>query len=120
MTTTDTSDPLPPILVTIMDDALESDVTVAPAGHVRVMVINRGERPHGLVIARAGGEALFVAAEVPEVEPGGGGEAEADLEPGTYVVYANAEGDRARGLRVEITVQPSETYMGRRDQAASA
>lgn len=117
MTSTDNSDPLPPILVTIMDDAVQPDVTVAPAGRVRVMAINRGEQAHGLILVRSDGR-FEVAGTVAAIEPGGGGETEVDLRPGRYVFFVDANIDR--GMRAEITVQPSETYMQRRDEAASA
>lgn len=124
-----TRDPNPPILITIMDDALEPDVTVAPEGIVHVMVINRGERAHSLVVARVDApleqlpqqdghvrlDGIEVAGEVPDVEPGGGGEAEVELRPGTYALFANSAGDYARGLRVALTVQPAEAYEERRN-----
>ena len=117
MNTTDHSDPLPPILVTIMDDALQAGVTVAPEGHVRVMAVNRGEQAHGLLLVRADG-GFEVAATVEAIAPGGGGETEVDLRPGRYVLFVDAYLDRA--MRAALTVQPVAIYMQRRDEAASA
>ena len=135
MPTVETSrDPNPPILITIMDDALEPDVTVAPQGVVRVMVLNRGERVHGLVVARMDApidqlpqqdghvrlDGLGVVGRVADVEPGGAGEAEVEFEPGTYALFANGAGDYARGLRVALTVQPAQGYEEQRHSEGPA
>src|SRR2546423_1240573 len=80
-----------PILVTVLDAAIEPDVTVAPAGRVRITLMNQGERPHDLVLVRDGharseaaADGSDVAGRVAVTGPGDSAEAVLDLAPGRY------------------------------------
>jgi hypothetical protein len=54
--------------------------TIVP-GQIRFQVVNEGEFPHTLVVARNNGEVVY-ASDV--VEPGGSFDVDLDLDPDTY------------------------------------
>lgn len=117
----DHSDPTPPILVVLYDDAIEPDASVAPAGEVRFTVMNRGERPHTFAVE------LVAEADEPEappesahptahraqsVAPGGSADVLVTLAPGRYMLANTGEGASTAlaDARAELTVQPAPTY----------
>lgn len=117
----DRSDPTPPILVMLYDDAIEPDASVAPAGEVRFTVMNRGERPHTFAVElvaeadepKAPPEAAHPTAYRAEVvAPGGSADVLVTLVPGRYMLASTGEGASAAltDARAELTVQPAPTY----------
>lgn len=97
------SDPYPSITLTTSDEALESEVTVAPAGTLRVIVLNRGDESHGVTITRA--DHPVPVAHILEIEAGGQGDALVELIPGEY--HATMD-DSPESL--DFTVQAAENY----------
>ncbi len=104
MPTVDTSsDSYPSITLTASDESLESEVTVAPAGTLRVIVQNRGEAAHGVTIQRADHPAPV--AHIADVEAGGQGDALVEVTPGEYHATIDDSPDS-----IDITVQEPENY----------
>ena len=112
-TANDAADALP-ILVTVLDAAIEPDVTVAPAGKLRITLMNQGARPHDLTIVRDGDDGQRgaaaaghgVACQVAITDPGDSNETVCDLAPGRYL-FKSSDVSNA-GAPVELTVQPSD------------
>jgi uncharacterized cupredoxin-like copper-binding protein len=117
----DRSDPTPPILVILLDDAIEPDATVAPAGEVRFTVMNRGGQPHTFaveLVAEADepdaptANAPHTAHRAETVAPGDSADVLVTLAPGRYMLANTGRGASAAlaDARAELTVQPAPTY----------
>ncbi|MDA0301062.1 MAG: hypothetical protein O2822_00910 [Chloroflexi bacterium] len=115
----DRSDPTPPILVILYDDAIEPDASVAPAGEVRFTVMNRGERPHTFTLEliaeddepAAPPEAHPTEHRAEAVAPGDSADVLVTLAPGRYMLATTGDGAGVLAdAQAELTVQPAPTY----------
>lgn len=118
-----------PVIVSLMDRAVELEAEVAPAGEARVTVMNQGDTALRVAMtAQAGldrqqrgesqGSGQSAIASWPRIEPGGSGSAVVTLEVGDYTFTSHALDDgRALGSAT-LVVQPQEGLTDARRQPA--
>lgn len=87
MTSEEERDGVEPVLIQIMEGQVELELTVAPAGDVRIVAINRGDEATSLHICRQE-EPDSTVVHLEEIHPGGSAESVVSLEVGDYIVTA--------------------------------
>jgi uncharacterized cupredoxin-like copper-binding protein len=87
------------IEVSEVDFKIKLPETSMPAGVYTFDVSNDGNAPHDLVIEGNGLEKA-----TPEIAPGGHGELQVELKPGTYEFYCSIPGHKQLGMDVKVTV----------------
>ncbi len=109
-----------PVIVTLMDGAVELEAEAAPAGDVRVTVMNRGSRAVRVALTAQAGlerhdtddsegsDRRSTIASWSSIEPGGSGSAVVKLAVGSYT-FTSCELDDGRALgSATLVVQPQE------------
>jgi hypothetical protein len=103
------------VLVILADGTLELETAIAPAGDVRLTVMNRGSSALGFAMTapedndrRGVEEDPAVMASWSSIEPGGSSTAVVHLEAGDYTLTSqDIEGERVLGSAT-LVVQPAE------------
>jgi len=118
MTSEEERDGIEAVLIEIMEGQAELELTVAPAGDVRIVAMNRGDEATSLRIGRRGAPDSTVA-HLQRIEPGGSAESVARLEAGDYIVSAtNVRGDALSATT--LIVQPQQGLPGSGEDGAES
>jgi hypothetical protein len=107
------------ILIELLDGAVELQHAAAPAGDVRIVVMNRGSTAFGLTVHKATesrssnpGSQRSAAADWSRIEPGGSEDALVHLEDGDYTIEAT-DLEQARVVSTAtLVVQPQQGLPG--------
>jgi len=109
------------VLIHLMDGVVEAEHRVAPAGDVRLVVMNQGTKPYGFTMAAAAGAAKErsgdgrqAVADWQQIGPGDSGEALLDLQEGDYELTSLDTDGRVLSTATLI-VQPQQGLPGSED-----
>lgn len=105
------------MLIQILEGQVELELTVAPAGDVRVVVMNRGEEAVGLHIGRQEAPDSTVV-QLEGILPGDSAESVARLEEGDYIVTATDLQGEALST-ASLIVQPQQGLPGSGEDGAA-
>ncbi|MEZ4552385.1 MAG: hypothetical protein R3B59_00580 [Dehalococcoidia bacterium] len=105
------------VMIQIVEGQVEVELTVAPAGDVRVVAMNRGLEAVGLHIGRQDAPRSTVV-HLREIHPGDSAESVVDLDPGDYVVTASDLQGHPHSTAMLI-VQPQQGLLGSGEAGAA-
>jgi hypothetical protein len=105
------------VFIQILEGQVELEQTVAPAGDVRVIAMNRSEEAVGLQISRQEAPDSAVV-DLDPIMPGDSGESVVRLEEGDYVVTSLDLQGRALSTAALI-VQPQQGLPGSGEEGAA-
>ncbi|MGE0228597.1 MAG: hypothetical protein AB7I38_07380 [Dehalococcoidia bacterium] len=94
------------VLIEIVEGQVEVGLTVAPAGDVRLVAMNRGQEAVDLRIATQDGPDSTVV-HLREIHPGDSAEAVVDFDAGDYIITASGPQGHPHGTATLI-VQPQQ------------